>query len=278
MSVVSRILSRFCLAIALSSVAPAVALASCANFQDFTSEGLAGYELATVQTGLRAALETDAANLRDGRLGAVTRRALTELCQRIPRAGDGSDITQTLDLASDYGVLSGLVPEWRSIVLESDRLNQLTTSNSVSQIALRLAAGPRMAAGALTDAVAPADCTALGTAAATGTPAVQTALDLLAGPDLGYALIDICEAFPILGTGKDFLSSMARLGQMDLQLPDAIDDLSSDGFGAWLALSPGDRLPRLMGSGPPPYPRPARCPQRTARQISLPFPRKTSMR
>ena len=250
MSVVSRILSRFCLAIALSSVAPAVALASCANFQDFTSEGLAGYEIATVQTGLRAALETDDANLRDGRLGAVTRRALTELCQRIPRIGDGSDITQTLDLATDYGVLSGLVPEWRSIVLESDRLSQLTTSNSVSQIALRLAAGPRMAAGALTDAIAPADCTALGTADATGTPAVQTALDLLAGPELGYALVDICEAFPILGTGEDFLSAMARLGQMDLQLPDAIDDLSSDGFGAWLALSPGDRLPRLMGSVP----------------------------
>ncbi|WP_299784129.1 hypothetical protein [uncultured Roseobacter sp.] len=250
MSVLSRVLTRLCIVVALCLVAPAAVLANCADFQNLNEDALEGYDIATVQTGLRAALERDDRNLRDGRLGAVTRTALADLCQNVPRKGAGTDIAQTLDLATDYGTLSALLPEWRSIALRPDRLSQLTTSNSTSQIALRLAAGPQMAAGVLTDAEPPADCAALGTASTLGSQAVQTALDLLAGPELGYALVDICQAFPIVGTGEDFLAAMARLGQMDVQLPDAIDDLSSDTFGAWLTLSSGDRLPRLMGSPP----------------------------
>lgn len=249
MKLVTRFLSRIWLATLLSVAAPAVVLANCADFQNLNRDGLAGYDIATVQTGLRAALENNSSGLRDAWLGPVTRGALAELCQRVPRAGNGPDIAQTLDLATDYGTLSALVPEWRSIALDPDRLSQITTSNSASNIALRLAAGPQMAAAMLTDVPAPADCTALGT---TGdlSPAAQTALDLLAGPDLGYALVDICQALPVAGTGADFLSAMERLGQMDILLSNAVDDLSSDTFGAWLSLSPGDRLPRLMGSPP----------------------------
>lgn len=248
MSGLTRYLTRLWFAVVLFFATPAIVLANCADFQTLTIKGLEGYSIATVQRGLRAGLERESPQLRDGLLGVVTRRALSDLCQQVPRWGNGPDVTQTLDLATDYGTLSRRVPEWRSIALGDDKLPMLATSNTVSNLGLRLAAGPLMAAGALTNA-APADCTALG-AADTLTPAAQTALDLLAGPELGYALVDICQALPIVGTGDDFLSAMARLGQMDLQLPEAIDDLTSDAFGAWVAASPGDRLPRLIGSPP----------------------------
>ncbi|WP_299672948.1 hypothetical protein [uncultured Roseobacter sp.] len=228
---------------------PAVALANCAVFQTIERDALEGYDIRTVQTGLRAALENDSAQLKDGLLGVVTRTALAQLCQRVPRAGNGPDVSQTLDLATDYGTLSGAVPEWRSLALGNNRLAQLATSNGETGVALRLAAGPQAAAAVLTEAGSPQDCTAL-----SGAPDVpqtaQTALDLLAGPERGYTIVDICQTFPTTGTAEDFLAAMDRLGQMDLLLPEAIDDLSSDQFGAWLTLAPGDRLPRLMGSPP----------------------------
>lgn len=249
MSVLIRRLIRNGLFGLLWLATPAVALANCADFQSIDRTALDGYDIATVQTGLRAALENDSPQLRDGLLGRVTRAALAQLCQQIPRAGDGPDVTQTLDLATEYGALSAQLPEWRSLVLGDNRLSQIATSNETTGIALRLAAGPKIAAAALTDAAAPDSCTALGTLNAVPAPA-QTALDLLAGPERGYAMVEICQSFPNTGTAEDFLAAMARLGQMDLQTPDTIDDLSSDQFGAWLTVSPGDRLPRLMGSPP----------------------------
>lgn len=249
MSVLIRRMIRNCLVGLVCLLWPVVALANCAAFQSIETDALDGYEIGTVQRGLRAALENNSALLRDGLLGAVTRSALTELCEGIPRAGNGPDVPQTLDLATDYGTLSAEVPEWRSLVLGNNRLSQLATSNSTASVALRLAAGPRIAAAVLTDAGPPQDCTAL-SATATVPQAAQTALDLLAGPERGYTLVEICQTFPNTGTAEDFLAGMARLGQMDLQLPEAIDDLSSDQFGAWLTLAPGERLPRLVGSPP----------------------------
>ncbi|GFE50697.1 hypothetical protein So717_24500 [Roseobacter cerasinus] len=243
------VLIRNCLVFLCCLIWPAAALANCADFRTIERDALQGYDIATVQTGLRAALENDNVNLKDGLLGSVTRNALAQLCQRIPRAGSGADVAETLDLATDYGDLSKALPEWRSLVLDQPLVSRLATSNSQTGLALHLAAGPAVAAATLTDARQPQTCDALGSLGSVP-EAAQTALDLLAGPERGYAIADICRTFPDTGTSENFLNAMTRLGEMDLQLPEAIDDLASDQFGAWLSLAPGDRLPRLLGSPP----------------------------
>ncbi|MBW4706645.1 hypothetical protein KX928_02485 [Roseobacter sp. YSTF-M11] len=249
MKVLSRFLTRFWLLVIVGAGVPAGAMASCADFTNLGDAAVADYDISTVQAGLRAALEDSNARLSDGRLGSVTRAALGKLCAKVPRQGVGPDVPQTLDLATDYGTLSGLVAEWRSIVLAPGMIARLSQSNGETRMALRLAAGPQMAAAALTGTASVADCSALGDAGSIS-PAAQTALDLLSGPQLGYALADICAALPITGTGEDFLSAMRRLGQMDLAMAGATDTLMSDAFGVWLTQSPGDRLPRLLGSVP----------------------------
>ncbi|MGC3939746.1 hypothetical protein ACOTTU_18220 [Roseobacter sp. EG26] len=249
MTIIRRFLTRFWVVAALAIGTPVAALANCTDFQTLGNEAFEGYDVGTVQTGLRAALEDSNARLKDGFMGSVTRAALVKLCEDVPRRGNGPDITQTLDLATDYGVLSGLVSEWRSLVLSSDVISSLAQSNATSRLALRFAAGPQVASAALTGTTSIADCNALSTTEALS-PEVQAALDLLSGPDLGYALVDICTAFPIAGTGEDFLSAMTRIGQIDLTMPGGVDDLMSDAFGTWLGQSAGDRLPRLLGSVP----------------------------
>ena len=124
MSVLTRILFRWLICLGLGGL-PVAALADCTEFQTLEPAGLEGYDISVVQSGLRAALETNSGSLRDGVLGEVTRNALVDLCGRVPRAGTGPDVSETLDLATDYGNLSRLVPEWRSMALNQDRLSQL---------------------------------------------------------------------------------------------------------------------------------------------------------
>lgn len=225
--------------------------AGAANPGDRVLAGLNPLQI--VQSGLRGARGDDPWWLQDTRLGPLTRGALTQLCNDVPRSGAAPDTDGTLELTREYAELTALMPRWRGTLgsaLAGAVLAQVADapqSGGRITLPLRLAGTPRMTVPVLEERVDLFDC-AEAEAALTGqATALQAARQLQRLYRYGTAA-ELCSQLPLAGSASDFAGAMARLGRLESALPGALAILASPGFANRIAENSAKYHLRLLGS------------------------------
>lgn len=246
-------LRRILLAMSLTVAAPAAGVAACADLAATSTADLNGTSVATVQTGLRAALQDNSPLLRDDFLGRYTKNALVQLCDAVPRSGEAPDIAGTLELTREYAALTALVPQWRAAIgrpLTEPLLQQIDARRATGKeitLPLRLAATPQMTAAVLQnrqDLFACAGAEAALADAATAREGAERIRQLY-----GFtSLTQLCEALPVAGTAENFAGALARLNRIDAALAGALRDLQSEAFARWIAGNSESYRLRLVGT------------------------------
>ena len=246
-------LRALALALGLTAGLPVAGMAACADLETMTPGQLGRQSIETVQTGVRAALNDNSRWLRDGFLGGYTRRALAQLCAEVPRLGETGDIPGTLELAAEYAGLTGLMPDWRRAMgspVSSGILNQIDAlkgSGGPINMPLRLAGTPRMTVTVLQDRNDRFACTDA-QAALASQPTAANAVRLLQRRFGAATVAELCEMLPVAGDASDFTGSMARLSRLEVALPGALYDLTSQDFARRVAENSASYHLRLVGS------------------------------
>ncbi len=241
------------LAISFIAAAPAAGFTACTDLENMSPADLSGTPVATVQAGLRVALQDNNRLLRDNFLGRYTKNALAQLCDIVPRSGGVPDVPGTLELSREYAALTALVPQWRAAIgrpLTEPLLQQIDARRATGReitLPLRLAGTPEMTAAVLQDRQDLFGCDGA-EAALAATDTAREGAERIRQLYGFTSATQLCEALPVAGTADDFAGAMARLNRIDAALTGALRDLQSEAFARWIAGNSESYRLRLVGT------------------------------